>query len=128
MTELKGEVFSGSGEAAGFLRIEEYSRFLEDILGEKPFPGTLNLRVGIDKLEELKKTLPSKRLEPFEKDGNEFGGINVFPVKFEETDALLLEIDKTHHGDSVAEIVASLELREKYSLKDNDTVTVKERS
>lgn len=128
MNDFDGEVFSGTGKAAEFLGIDEYSDFFREKLGEQAYPGTLNLYVEPEKVEKLKQEARKLRLEGFSRDDKDFGGITAYPVNVEGLEALLLEIDKTHYGSDVAEIVAGACLRDELGLEDGDKVSVVSRS
>ena len=53
--KIEGEVTTGLGKAAFFLSQEFYTREFEKNLGFVPFPGTLNIVVSDDHLDEINK-------------------------------------------------------------------------
>lgn len=123
MMEVEGKVFTGDGKASEFLELEPYRDFLTGFLGQPPFPGTLNIRTD-GETGEIKEEARSERLEPFKHEDKSYGGITVYRVKVEGIEAGLLEIDRTHYGEDVVEIVAGTKLREELGVEDGDTVTV----
>lgn len=122
--DLEGKLFNGEGKAEDFLSLKPYKEFLTEFLGFKPFPGTMNLRVDRQQVEKLKNKADSKRLGSFEYQGEEYGGLTVHQVNVEGVKAGLLEIDRSHYGEDVAEIVAEDKLRQELGIEAGDNVRV----
>jgi riboflavin kinase len=121
---VKGKVFSGEGKASEFLRIDEYSDFVEQEAGFEPFPGTLNLRADPQEINKIKDQAEKAELEGFEKDGNEFGGLKLFLIKVEGLKSCIIEPELSRYGENVIEVCNSLKLRSKLDLADGDRVEV----
>lgn len=124
MTGLKGSICSGLGKGKGFIEEENYEKEFIKILGFKPFPGTLNLKVNEEKLQEfllMKKMIIIKR---FEKNGVEYGAVNCFKAKIKELNdypvLIVLPAKTIHKG--IIELVAEHNLREKFELKDKQEI------
>lgn len=118
----KGKVFAGEAKAAEFLSYEPYQEFIERELGFRPYPGTLNLRGSAPALGQLKKASEAFVKEAFIFEGRELGGLKLFPVTIGQITAGIVEPDRTRYGEEVAEVVASVCLREELGLEDGDTV------
>lgn len=123
---LGGVVVSGRQEAAGFLSASWVRQGLARVLGEEPFPGTLNLRLepgpsteswGALKVSSLGRELPA---------GMEgYCTATLFPVSVEGT--LLGVIVLPHvdgYPDDVVELVAAASLRQRFRLDDGSPVMV----
>lgn len=119
---VKGEIFTGEGEASKFLQIEEYSNFIEEKAGFKPFPGTLNLRANPEQIKKLKKNSLAKQMGGFSKNGKEYGGLKIFLVKFNSIKCCIIEPEITRYGKNTVEVCAPIKIRSKYDLEDGDQI------
>ena len=122
--EWEGKVFTGEGKAADFVELEPYSAFIEDVLSFYPYPGTLNLRGDKDRLKTLKDSTEKFHEGSFHYQGQDFGGLTVYPVIIGGYGAGILEPERTRYGEDVAEIVSNVCLREKLDLEDADRVKI----
>ncbi|MFB6209314.1 MAG: DUF120 domain-containing protein [Candidatus Nanohaloarchaea archaeon] len=122
---FSGEVVSGEGSASEFLSLEPYARFIERKLGFRPFPGTLNLEVKPEEFREFRRNSSDWKMESKEYKGRKLGGIEVFPVGVQQTQAGILEAEKSRYSDSIIEVVAEQKLRDELGLSDGDTVEIK---
>lgn len=122
--KIEGRVREGKGEAQKFLSMEPYKEKIEDKTGFRPFPGTLNVEVDPERIEEFKDEREEKRVEGFEHEGKDFGGIKLYEMEIEGFEAVLLDIDRADHGEEIAEIVAEEKLRESLGLEDRDKVEI----
>lgn len=123
--ELKGEVKSGLGKGRYYMSKDVYQKVFDDKLSFKPFPGTLNLKVdekAREQFEERKETLEIR--EVYE-DGERLSNVDVTPCKIEGVECGLLNLEFTDHPYSIAEVVAPIELREKFNLEDGDKVKLR---
>jgi riboflavin kinase len=120
--KISGEVRTGTKKAQRFLSLKPYKDRIEEKTGFRPFPGTLNLEVDEDKHRKLKKEKEEQRIEGFNYEGNDYGGLELYRVKIKGLEAALLDIDRADHGDEIAEIIAEEKLRAEIGLEDGDTV------
>ena len=106
---IDGEYTLGLGKSRFFLEMDEYQKGLGEILGARPFPGTLNLKVGPEDLERLrryrKETMPG-----FRKMGREFGKVECIRARIGDEWVLIVFPEKSSHSGLV-EIVSGKELR-----------------
>ncbi|MFT4868208.1 MAG: riboflavin kinase [Candidatus Nanohaloarchaea archaeon] len=121
---MKGKVFSGEGKASKFLQIDEYSEFIQEEAGFEPFPGTLNLRGDPQEIKKLKSQTEKSRLEGFETDGREFGGLEIYFIEIEGLKACLIDPDLSRYGKDVVEVCSSSKLRSKLGIEDGDKVEI----
>jgi riboflavin kinase len=121
---VEGKIFSGEGKASEFLRINEYSAFIKEKTGFKPFPGTLNLRAEPEEIQRLKDRAETERMDGFEKQGKEFGGLKLYHVKVQGINCCIIEPDLTRYGDDVIEICSELRLRSRFNLEDGDQIEI----
>lgn len=120
--ELAGRVVTGTGKAQKFLSLEPYKEKIEQKTGINPFPGTLNINTDEEKIRELKKKKNNIRIEGFQYEGEDYGGLDLYKVEIEGLEAALLDIDRAEHREETAEIIAEEKLRKKLDLEDGDRV------
>jgi riboflavin kinase len=121
MKVLTGRVVSGVGNFAYWIDMlkDHYQRKTGMML----FPGTLNVQLD----EEYSVPQGAMRLE-----GEEYGGtvsINIVPCRIFEEDAVILRTDTNESGEglhprTLVEVACEVKLRDKYQLKDGDTVHI----
>jgi riboflavin kinase len=126
---FKGQVFTGLGEGAYYICLEEYRKQFRKLLGYNPFPGTLNIQLmteaDVNEFQLLKATI-GILIQGFEREGRSFGPVTCYPATVNgEQKAAILLIERTHHHPNVVEIIAPINLREKLNVSDNDIITVK---
>jgi len=125
--DFHGTLFTGLGEGGYYISLAGYKRQFGKLLGFEPFPGTLSLTIGPGEIE-LKKQLnflDALELSGFSHGGRSYGPAKCFRAKVEtKYEAGALVIARTHHGESVLEVISPLDLRETLSLRDGDRVHV----
>ncbi|GAA5818713.1 MAG: CTP-dependent riboflavin kinase [Methanobrevibacter sp. CfCl-M3] len=121
--DLNGKVISGYGKGCVFLSDEYYKENINQKCGFTPYPGTLNIVVDdeyIDNVIKIKKE-NEKRI-----DGDE----NHRSVKFvkaileDSVHGAILFPDKTTHKENEIEFISEENLRAKFDLEDGDEVKV----
>lgn len=123
MVKLRGKVVSGIRNFSYW--IKKLQDYYKKKTGMKLYPGTLNIQL------DEPYNLPKKviRLEK-----EEYGGevsVNIVPCKIFGRKAFVLRSDNIEKGRSrigrpktIIEIACDVGLREKYNLKDGDTVEI----
>lgn len=124
---IEGSVLSGLGEGAYY--IKEYEWKILDVLGFRPYAGTLNVRIEGDRPDL--SIYSSGRIEGFSHGGRHFGGLDLIPVELEvkghKTDCFIAVPERTHHK-KVLEVVGHINLRSEYHLNDGDQVVLRIRN
>lgn len=122
--ELIGEVCSGTGRAAGFMRHPRYSQVLWLHLGRPAYLGTLNVKLNAEQAEIWKQMRQKggSRIPGFTEGEKTMGGVLLWSARLGESDVLIIWPEKTDHPDDLVEVVAAQGLREKMQLKDGDVV------
>ena len=124
---FEGTVFSGMYQGAYYLSQGDYLEQIREKLGFEPYLGTLNIRIREGDLERRRSLdrMPSIRIEGFRGEGREFGGGRCYPLVVNgEVEGALVVADRTSYDLSVMEIIAPVSLRERFGLRDGDTVRV----
>ncbi len=128
--ELVGVVCTGTGEGSSFMRQPRYSQTLWLRLGRPTYPGTLNVKLHPDSVEQWKKLREGggDRIPGFKADGKEMGAVRVWSAKLsvgasqEIAEVLIIWPEKTANPDDILEIVAGHPLRTRMGLKDGDEI------
>ncbi|MBN1802999.1 MAG: CTP-dependent riboflavin kinase [Candidatus Lokiarchaeota archaeon] len=131
---IAGEVSEGMGEGGYYVAIKEYYEQFEHKLGFEPYKGTLNLNLDAINNSLLREKLEDKKpviIEGFKDENRNYGEVkcficHVFPLKDKKNKirAAILDIQRTHHGKNIIEILASPYLRDYYDLKDGDKLII----
>jgi riboflavin kinase len=118
-----GEVVSGLGEGAYYVR--QYSGLIEEYLGFKPYPGTLNIKVLFPKtvFDALCNVRPIL-IPGFVREGRTFGDVKAYPVRIDGIKGAIVIPARTIHPPKIAEVIAPVKLRDALKLKDGDRVRV----
>ncbi len=122
---LHGKVKIGLGEGRYYVSRPFYLKQFKKLLGFNPFFGTLNLEVNQAELAGFVSALPSIEISGFETDERSFGKIRAFKVLVEgKQPAAIIFPERTAHKKNEVEIIASINLRKKFGLKEGSKVSV----
>ena len=127
--DLKGTLVSGMGEGAYYMGLKGYTKQFISKIGYVPFPGTLNVR--LDKKihqESIKQfeTLDGIKIKSFSDGKRTYGWVKCFPAKLNNSiNCQLIILERTHHDDSVIELISKTSLRKNAKLKDGSKVSIK---
>lgn len=131
--ELRGTVTTGLGRGSYYIGMDGYQERFHDILGFYPFAGTLNLEVDAAERQKFAEAVDTEHIDKFKEDGKYVSAVDVHKITVqpehggEATEAALLDLEITDHPDSVAEVIAPINLREEYDLDDGDIVICRTR-
>ena len=121
--KIEGEVTTGLGKAAFFLSQEFYTREFEKNLGFVPFPGTLNVVVSDDHLDEINEIKNS--CENLIKPDEGFGAVKyIEAILNEEVEGAIVFPAKTTHEENYLEFISENRLRDELNLEDGDVVSL----
>ena len=121
--KIDGEVTTGLGKAAFFLSQEFYTREFEKNLGFIPFPGTLNVVVSDDHLDEINEIKNS--CENLIKPDEGFGAVKyIEAILNEEVEGAIVFPAKTTHEENYREFISENRLRDELNLEDGDVVSL----
>ena len=127
--ELSGSVISGLGEGAYYMSLKGYTRQFKVKIGYIPFPGTLNIKLNqlqttqiIQQLDEFDNIM----IEPFSDGKRTYGWVKCFHVMLNNSiKCELIRLERTHHDNSVIELISKNNLRKTGRLETGSKVTVK---
>ena len=127
--ELNGSVVSGLGEGSYYMSLKGYTKQFKSKIGYIPFPGTLNI-----KLNHMRDTQSVQRLtdldgimiDPFSDGKRTYGWVKCFRAKLNNSfKCELIRLERTHHDNSVIELISKSNLRKIARLKTGSKVTIK---
>ena len=132
--QIKGQLAKGLGEGGYYISLDGYMTQFEQVLGWRPFSGTLNIRLvteeDIDAFERLLKTqyIP---IDGFyhEDTKRTLGKVFLWPCELHYTKSLVTDgaivyPDRTHHQKTIMEILAPFSVRTKWNLNDGDALVI----
>ena len=121
--KIDGEVTTGLGKAAYFLSQEFYTKEFQKNLGFVPYPGTLNVIVGDDHLDEINRI--KDECENLIKPDEGFGAVKYIKAKLnDKVDGAIVFPAKTTHEENYLEFISEDKLRDKLNIVDDDVVTL----
>ena len=127
--ELRGSVVSGIGEGAYYMSLKGYIKQFKSKIGYIPFPGTLNIKLNdltdtqsIQRLNDLRTIM----IEPFSDGKRTYGWVKCFHAKVNNSfKCELIRLERTHHDNSIIELISKNNLRRTAKLKTGSKVKIK---
>ena len=127
--ELDGLVISGLGEGAYYMSLNGYTKQFKVKIGYIPFPGTLNVKLNqlqatqiIQQIDDLDSVI----IDPFSDGKRRYGWVKCFHATLNGSiKCELIRLERTHHDNSVIELVSKDNLRKSARLKTGSKVTIK---
>jgi len=127
--ELKGTLVSGMGEGAYYMGLKGYTKQFKSKIGYVPFPGTLNVRLDKKIHQEAIKqfeTLNGVKIKSFSDGKRTYGWVKCFSAKLNNSvNCELIILERTHHDDSIIELISKSCLRKNAKLKDGSKILIK---
>ncbi|MAH21733.1 MAG: riboflavin kinase [Thaumarchaeota archaeon] len=127
--ELRGNVFSGLGEGAYYVSMKGYTQQFRKKIGFDPYPGTLNVKLSSVADRKVRSELGRFGgifIEGFEDQQRTFGWVKMQKcvVNNKVEGAVFSGLERTHYDDSVLEVLAPINIRERLGLSDGSEVKV----
>ena len=122
---FEGAVFSGMFQGGYYISQPGYRDQIRALLGFDPFPGTLNVRLVGDYLGSRRalEGWPAVVLEGFRVEDRAFGGARCYRLLVHGVvGGALIVADRSGYDLSVMEVIAAVDLRERFGLEDGDLV------
>ena len=119
-------MISGLGEGAYYMSLKGYTKQFKVKIGYIPFPGTLNIKLNqlhdIQQLDELDNIT----IDPFSDGKRTYGWAKCFHATLDNSiKCELIRLERTHHDNSVIELISKNNLRKTARLETGSKVTVK---
>jgi riboflavin kinase len=125
---LEGELFSGLGEGAYYIKQDSYRKQFIEKLGFDPYPGTLNVKLTADydiKTRQELESYPAIEVEGFKDESRSFGPVKCYPALINnKAKGAWIFAFRTHYDSSVIEIIAPQYLRNQLKIEDGQKVKV----
>ena len=128
--DFEGKVVSGMGEGAYYMSLEGYRKQFKEKLGYEPYAGTLNIRL-IDQIfmnarRELGKQ-PSIFINGFSDGTRTYGWVKCYRAVINDgrvNNAAVLVLERTHHDDSMLEVISPESIKQATGITNGDRVKV----
>lgn len=135
---FEGKVVNGMGEGAYYMSLDGYKEQFKEKLGYEPFPGTLNLKLEDKIYMDKKKEIINYRnihIDGFKDKTRSFGWVKCYPATLNpaiktndkknlQIDSAILLLERTHHDNSLMEVISPVCIKETANIKNGDIVTV----
>ncbi len=134
---FKGKIVTGMGEGSYYMSKKGYKDQFREKLGYEPFPGTLNVKLEEQIYKDTKREItsyPSIYIHGFKDENRTFGWVKCYPTilipgnkeNYEkmEIESSILLLERTHHNNSLVEVISPVCIKETASLKNGDIVTI----
>jgi CTP-dependent riboflavin kinase len=119
---LDGKVVSGQGSGRKYLELTWVMQQIEEKLGFKPYPGTLNLMLSEESARFRKLLEKAKSVKICPAEGYCVGIIVKATINKVECVLVIPQVEG--YPENILEIIAPANLRETLKLKDGDSVAV----
>ena len=127
--EFRGVVVSGMGEGAYYMSMKGYTKQFKSKLGYVPFPGTLNVKLKDREFIEAKRSLdahPAIMVNGFSDGKRTYGWVKCYPARVNNSvDAVLILLERTHHDDSVVELISKENIKKSTRLSTGSQITIR---
>ena len=123
--EFDGSVVSGLGEGSYYMSLKGYTKQFKAKIGYIPFPGTLNIKLNQLQDTQQLDELDSVMIDPFSDGKRTYGWVKCFHATLNNSiKCELIRLERTHHDNSVIELISKNNLRKTARLKTDSKVTV----
>lgn len=124
---LKGTLISGMGEGAYYMSRKGYTKQFKSKIGYVPYPGTLNVKLTKE-FTDAKRQLEGINgilINGFSDGKRTYGWVKCLHAKINNSiDGELIVLERTHHDESVIELISELFIRKKAKLSDGSKVSI----
>jgi len=122
-SKINGKVTSGMGEGGYYVKI--YSGKFRKMLGFAPFPGTLNIKVDPASKKVFLAGSEQITIPEFRTKTRTFGVVHCYKVRIgKSVKGALIAPVRARHPENIAELIAPINLRRKFSLMDGSEISV----
>lgn len=126
--EFHGTIISGMGEGAYYMSMKGYTKQFKTKLGYVPFPGTLNVKLKDKESIEAKRSLDAYTtilVDGFSDGKRTYGWVKCYPAKINGINAALILLERTHHDDSIIELISEENIKKATKLSTGSKVTIR---
>jgi riboflavin kinase len=120
--EVEGRIFTGRGEGRKYVELEWVKQQVKEKLGFDPYPGTLNLRLNEKDVKHRVLLERGAELRLCHSQGYCTGLLLKAALDGMACGVVIPQVED--YPDDVLEVVASVNLKQKLRLRDDDLVTV----
>lgn len=120
---IDGTIVRGLGEGTYFMSMQHYQKEIKKKLGFKAYPGTLNLKVDVKKINLL-KNFNQIKIEGFIQKNKTFGGADCYRAKIKNMHGAIIIPHLTKHKKGIIEFIAPAHIKTELKLKDDDRIKV----
>ena len=116
------------GEGSYYMSLKGYTKQFKSKIGYVPFPGTLNIKLEQEEYTEAIQQfdhLDGIKIDSFSDGKRTYGWVKCFHATLNNSiKCELIRLERTHHNNSVIELISKNNLRKTSKLKTGSKVTV----
>ncbi len=127
--ELRGTLVSGMGEGEYYISLKGYKKKFSSKIGYVPFPGTLNVKLdkkeNVEALRQL-NSIEGVKIDGFSDGKRTYGWVKCYHcILNDKINCELIMLERTHHDNSIVELISESDIRKKANLKNGSKITIK---
>lgn len=127
--DLTGALVAGMGEGKYYMSLKGYTKQFNSKIGYVPFPGTLNVKLDKKEFVEAVRQLNNMdgtKIDGFSDGKRTYGWVKCFDCKLNnKVDAHIIMLERTHHDQSIVELISKYDIRKRLDLKNGSAVSIK---
>jgi riboflavin kinase len=125
---IEGSIIRGLGEGAYYVNCATYRNQFIEKLGFDPYPGTLNLKINSEYELMIRSELeafPGIKIKGFKNKNRSYGSVKCFHALINDKEkGAVISALRSHYDQSIIEIIAPVNLRQLFKLKDGNKIKV----
>lgn len=125
---IRGTLVSGMGEGAYYMSLKGYTKQFSSKIGYVPFPGTLNVKLDkkeyVEALRQL-NSIEGTKIDGFSDGKRTYGWVKCYHcILNDKTRCELIMLERTHHDNSIVELISDVDVRKKSNLKNGSKMAI----
>lgn len=124
--EIEGVISKGLGEGGYYVSLEGYQSQMKDKLGFRPYPGTLNIKIGESQRWKRQHLLQGEPIviTGFKGKDRTYGDLFAYKCALEGLPCAVIIPLRTHHGADTLELLCPFNVKKKLGRGEGDKVKV----
>ncbi|MDJ0817361.1 MAG: DUF120 domain-containing protein [Desulfobacterales bacterium] len=120
---VTGRIISREKKAASFTQLEWVQKQCSEVIGARPFPGTLNIEIAAEKVPLVETLLAQNGVALISPDSDECAGL-VYPVSIMGVSGAIVSVSGADriHDENIVELIATAYLKDALDVDDGDEI------
>jgi len=124
--EIEGVISKGLGEGGYYVSLDGYLDQIKEKLGFKPYPGTLNMKIGVSQRWKRQHLLQGEPIVITGFRGKErtYGDLFAYKCALEGLPCAIIIPLRTHHGADTLELLCPFNVKKRLGKGEGDRIKV----